>query len=216
MERERERTLSTQWNYVGMKTVLAERGSGVGWSGTVRSPASSGGGRRAVQGDLPGLAAAAASAAELSEGPAGGRGGGGRGPVDVIGPVGVRGLRRRAGARQRRGRGRSPGGTSGFVAGGVALGTGPARAVLAFLLRVAHLHFLTVGSDSVLQRQRAVLSERDGDRHHQVTEHMKQIHTQQRSNTKINHKTQLLKQPKYSNSLSSNACIDHIYQFVNV
>lgn len=33
MEREREITLSTQWNYVGMKTVLAERVSGVGWSG---------------------------------------------------------------------------------------------------------------------------------------------------------------------------------------
>ena len=187
-ERERERTLSTQWNYVGMKTVLAERGSGVGWSGSVRSPASSGGGRRAVQGDLPGLAAAAASATELSEGPARGRGGGGRGPVDVIGAVGVlrvRGLRRRAGARQRRGRGRGPGGTSGFVAGGVALGTGPARADLAFLLRVAHLHLLTVGSDSVLERQRAVLSERDGDRYRQVTEDRKQIHMQQRSNTKI-------------------------------
>lgn len=36
MEREREITLSTQWNYVGMKTVLAERVSGVGWSGSVR------------------------------------------------------------------------------------------------------------------------------------------------------------------------------------
>lgn len=36
MEREKEITLSTQWNYVGMKTVglLAERVSGVGWSGS--------------------------------------------------------------------------------------------------------------------------------------------------------------------------------------
>lgn len=34
MEREREITLSTQWNYIGMKTVLAERMSGVGWSGS--------------------------------------------------------------------------------------------------------------------------------------------------------------------------------------
>lgn len=92
--------MSTQWNYVGMKTVLAERVSGVGWSGAVRSPASSGGGRRAVQRNLPGLAAAAA--AELSEGPTGGRRSGSRGPVDVIGAVGelrMRGLRRRAGAR---------------------------------------------------------------------------------------------------------------------
>lgn len=128
--------------------------------GSVRIPASSGGSRRTVQGDLPGLAAAAAAAAELSEGPTGGRGGCGRRPVHVIGAVGelrVRGLRRRAGARQRRGRGRSPGGTSGFVARGIALGTGSARAVLAFLLRVAHFHLLTVGSDSVLQRQRAIL-----------------------------------------------------------
>lgn len=36
MEREREITLSTRWNYVGMKTVLAERVSGVGWSVSVR------------------------------------------------------------------------------------------------------------------------------------------------------------------------------------
>lgn len=103
MEREREITLSTQWNYVGMKTVLAERMSGVGWSGSVRSPASSGRGRRAVQRNLPVLAATAAAAAELSEGPIGGRRGGGRGPVDVVGAVGelrVGGLRRRAGARQ--------------------------------------------------------------------------------------------------------------------
>lgn len=143
-----------------METVLAERVSGVGWFGSVRSPASSGGGRRAVQRDLPGLVAGAAAAAELSEGPAGSRRGCCRGPVDVNGAVRelrVRRLRGRAGARQRRGRGRSPGGTSGFVAGRIALGTGSARAVLAFLLRVAHLHLLAVGSDSVLQRQRAVL-----------------------------------------------------------
>lgn len=144
-----------------MKTVglLAERVSGVGWSGSVRSPTSSGGGRRAVQSNLPGFAAAAAAAA-LRERATGGRWGSGRGPVDVIWAVRklrVRGLRRRAGAGQRRRRGRSPGGTPGFVAGGVALGTGSARAVLAFLLRVAHLHLLTVGSDSVLQRQRAIL-----------------------------------------------------------
>lgn len=158
MEREREITLSTQWNYIGMKTVLAERESGVGWSGPVRSPASSGRGRRAVQGNLPGLGAAAG---ELGVWPARGRrGGGGRGPVHVIGAVGelrVRGLSGGAGARQRRGRGRSPRGTSGFVAGRVALWSGSARAVLAFLLRVAHLHLLTVGSDSVLEGQRSVL-----------------------------------------------------------
>lgn len=79
-----------------MKTVLAERVSGVGWSGPVRGPASSGRGRRAVQRNLPGFAAAAAAAAaELSEGPVGGwrgggggGGGGGWGPVDVIGAVG--------------------------------------------------------------------------------------------------------------------------------
>lgn len=144
-----------------MATVLAEQGSGVGWSFSLRSPASSGGGRRAVQGDLPRLVDAGAAATELSEGPAGGHGDGSWGPVDVIGAVRelwVRGLRRRTGARQGRGHRRSPGGTPGFLAGGVALRTGSARAVLALLLSVAHFHLLAVGSDSVLQRQRTILN----------------------------------------------------------
>lgn len=70
METEREKTLSTQWNYVGMETVEAEQESGVGRS--VPDPSSSGRSHRAVQGHLPRFDAAAApvSAAELGERPA--------------------------------------------------------------------------------------------------------------------------------------------------
>jgi len=119
--------------------------------------ASPGGGGGSVQGHVPGLVAAAA--AELREGPAGGgRRGHRRGPVNrELRELWERGLRRCSGARQRGGGGRSSGGTPGLVAGRVALWTGSARAVLALLLRVAHLHLLAVGSDSVLQRQGAIL-----------------------------------------------------------
>lgn len=88
----------------------------------------------------------------------------------------MRRLRRRARARQRGGRGRSPGGTPGFVAGRVALWTGSAGAVLSFLLCVAHLHLLTVGSDPVLQRQRTVLQ----TRRQQQGDIQREIHNQLR------------------------------------
>lgn len=164
MERERDNivyTMELRWHENGISWAGV---SALAASGSVRSPASSGRSWRAVQGDLPGFAAAtsavSAAAAELVEGPIGGRRGGSRRPVDVSGDEGelrVWGLSRCSRAGERRRRGRSPGGTSGLVACGVALRTGSARAVLAFLLRVAHLHLLTVGSDPVLQRQRAVL-----------------------------------------------------------
>lgn len=157
MERERERTSSTQWNYVGMKTALQLSGCAA-VAARLRSPASSGGRRRAVQGNLPQgfTAAAAAAAAELVKGPAQGWSCGcRRGAVHFAGAVGerrVRGRSRRPGARQRGGGGRSPGRTHGFVAGGIALRPASARAVLTLLLRMSHLHLLAVGSNPVLER----------------------------------------------------------------
>lgn len=158
MERDRKKQeQSTQWNYVGMKTVSAVR-EVWRWLRVDWSPASSGR-RRAIQGNFPRFAAA--PSAELAERPAWGLSRGSCGSVHAAGTVlelRVRRLRRRTGARQRRRGRRGAVWTSGFVAGGVALRTGSARAVLSFLLRVAHLHLLTVGSYPVLQRQRTVPS----------------------------------------------------------
>lgn len=138
-----------------METEGAQRQSDV----SRRVPASSGRRRRAVQWDLPRF-----TATEVGEGSARGLSSSRGAPVhaaDVVAAGAVRELRVRGksgGPRawQRRRGGRSPGGTPCFVAGGVALRSGSAKAVLT-LLAVVHLHFLTVGSDPVLQGQGAVL-----------------------------------------------------------